>query len=735
MKKLILLAVLAVAAVTASAYDIIVDGIAYNFNGDELTVTNIYDGLNYEHYDGDIVIPDSVTYEDTRYAVTAIGAYAFSQSGVLGVEIPNTITSIGDKAFYQCTYLTSIEIPNSISAIGENVFEKCTSLTSIKLPDAMTEIPNGLLSGCSKITSIDIPASVTKIGNYAFYDCKLTSFDFDAITEIGANAFARNKFTSLVIPNTVTKIGGGAFSDCSSLASIKLSDAMTEISSSLFANCSALSGITIPSLVTEIGYEAFKNCSALTSVTIPGLVTRLGRNAFEGCSSLTIVTLPCTASFELGDGYKYDIESGNVKEYYTYPFYSCPIKELNVTGNGHWWRAQYGSGGYWIPDVEYFSNLETLNIGSGVTSLGNCQLAPATINCYAEVPPTCTQNTFAGYDGALHVPAASMAAYFTADYWQNFNNLSADLTSKVIVSETAATITLNTTHALTASTLPEGQAVVWWSSNSAVATVDAEGVVTAISEGECDIFATLQSNDVIYSSCHVTAVYPEITVTLSEQEVEINLGEQLTLEATITPADLGLTATWASSNESVATVDEDGVVNAVGDGECDITATVRDKSATCHVVVNGNVIITLDMQSATIQPNGILTLTPTATPDVEVDLVATSSNPAVAVARVANRTAAPAVNFAPAAVSSKVIQVIGLAEGTATITVGSADGKATPAIVEVTVSATTGIEAVNVTNKTVAGYYDMQGRRHNAPVQGVNIVRLTDGTVIKVLVK
>ena len=92
-------------------------------------------------------------------------------SSIKSVVIPNTITTIGGKAFYKCTGLTSIDIPNSVTSIGDNAFYQCSSLTSITIPNSVTSIGGGAFYNCSGLTSVTIPDGVTSIGNYAFQDC------------------------------------------------------------------------------------------------------------------------------------------------------------------------------------------------------------------------------------------------------------------------------------------------------------------------------------------------------------------------------------------------------------------------------------------------------------------------------------------------------------------------------------------------------------------------------------
>jgi len=165
--------------------------------------------------------------------------------------IPNSVTTIKERAFTGCTILTSLTIPNSVTSIEAYAFTQCTNLTSVTIPDSVTSIETYAFSYCTSLTSITIPNGVTIIEDMVFYYC--------------------TSLTSVTIPSSVTYIYG-AFSSCSSLTSVTIPSSVTLIGGSAFSNCTSLTSITIPDSVIKIWMGAFSNCTSLTSVTFQGTI-------------------------------------------------------------------------------------------------------------------------------------------------------------------------------------------------------------------------------------------------------------------------------------------------------------------------------------------------------------------------------------------------------------------------------------------------------------------------------
>ncbi len=297
------------------------------------------------------------------------------------VTIPNSVTSIGNYAFFYCYNLTSVTIPNSVTSIGDYAFYICSGLTSVTIPNSVTSIGSSAFYGCSGLTSVTIPNSVTSIGDYAFCRC------------VG--------LTSVTIPNSVISIGSDAFYLVRNI--IYLGNASGSPWGALTVNgyvegdliyenanktkvtgCNAsATSVTIPNSVTSIGSFAFTDCSGLTSVTIGNSVTSIEDNAFSGCTNVDTL------------------------------YYNARA----LTTNSYWLNSSYG--------FRPMENLRTIIIGDSVQTLpeGVFYNQSSLHTVYSLNPTAPTLGSFCFYNcliQEIHIPCGSLGSY--SSRWTSFRN-------------------------------------------------------------------------------------------------------------------------------------------------------------------------------------------------------------------------------------------------------------------------------------------------------------------------
>ena len=251
----------------------------YNTTSDSTVEVTYYvnNNNNDVYVNGDLVIPSTITCNNTTYSVTSIGYHAFlCCSDLITVSIPNSVTSIGEFAFEYCYSLTSVTIPNSVTSIGKTAFYGCGGLTSVSIPNSITSIGNETFEYCYSLTSVTIPNSVTSIGDDAFKYC--------------------SRLTSVTIGNSVTSIGEFAFSNCDSLTSVSIPNSVTSIGWGAFSGCRALTSVSIGTGVTSIGENAFYYCGVLNSVKCSASVPpSIGSSSFSSISSTCTLTVSCVS--------------------------------------------------------------------------------------------------------------------------------------------------------------------------------------------------------------------------------------------------------------------------------------------------------------------------------------------------------------------------------------------------------------------------------------------------------
>ena len=270
----------------------------YTIASDKATITGLPTITS-----SDVIIPSTLG----DYPVTSIGDRAFYDCDSLtSVTIPDSVTSIGSSAFYNCDSLASVTIGESVTSIGDCAFESCWSLTSILMPDSVISIGDRAFYWCDSLTSVTIPASVISIGDGAFNACdllKTIAVDSDNNNYKSVNGLLLSKDgkvlitcpgakTQVTIPDSVTTIEDYAFYWCTSLTSVRIGNGVTSIGECAFESCWSLTSISIPDSVTTIGCRAFYWCDSLKSVRIGNGVTSIGDRAFSWCDLLTSVTIP-----------------------------------------------------------------------------------------------------------------------------------------------------------------------------------------------------------------------------------------------------------------------------------------------------------------------------------------------------------------------------------------------------------------------------------------------------------
>ena len=418
MKKILSLIFVVMLPLFASAYDAEIDGIYYNFSGDNATVTYYDSNSNSNAYSGAVVIPESVTYNGKTYSVTSIGQYAFYKCWSLtSVTIPNSVTSIGYQAFCSCSSLTSVTIGKYVTHITAEAF----SGTNIKkviwlmntppagygnLIGKINYVPSNNFSGLSNVKVYPLFNSMFEINGVKYVPVNPAERTCDAIDCVYDETCKNLNISSSVIYQGITlnvqnvmpylaygnenietvsidiegNIPDYAFSNCSGIKSVAFGEKVTGISTYAFYGCKALEAIEIPDYVKlTIGSNAFQNCTSVKSIVISNDCTQIGDYAFSGCTSM----------------------------------------ESAVIGNGCTQLGKYA-----------FSNCQSLksfNIGTQMQAIGQeafygCSAIEQIIS-KAQTPPTCgTQalDDINKWTCMLYVPKGSLAAYQDADQWKGF---------------------------------------------------------------------------------------------------------------------------------------------------------------------------------------------------------------------------------------------------------------------------------------------------------------------------
>ena len=506
--------------------------------------------------------------------VTVIENSAFSGCTKLEqVNFSNKLTKIESYGFSDCTSLKKITVPDSINSIGNSIFQNCTSLTEVHLPKSLKEIPSDTFSGCKKLTTINFPSTLTTIGDSAFYGCESLPEAIlpSGVEKIESNAFKNCKsLKKAVVPDTVSSIGSSAFYGCEALTDITLGSKLKKIDNQTFYGCAALPSIVLPYNVTTIGDSAFVNCTKLTQITVPRNTTSIASNAFSYPKKMTMYgPSDCYAqTYASGKGIKYvtqdihatsvslDITEKTAERYDDFQL-TATIAPLNFTDAVIWTSSNEE-----VATVSDTGYVEICGVGTTVITVtaGNvkaaCKItvpqlidwiefdedeielkAGQTYQLKPYISPSDATNKKLKYtssdtkvaevsasglvtaksEGEAKIRAAATdgsdeyaVCYVTVTGKAKVTGITLDRTSAEV--KRGEKLTLNVT---VSPSYASNKKVVWKSANTKIATVDANGSVTAKAPGRTKITVTSVENSSYQASCTVTVPY-KITYKLNK---------------------------------------------------------------------------------------------------------------------------------------------------------------------------------------------------------------------------
>ena len=511
---------------------------------------------------------------DIPDTVKVIQVCAFKECKNLStVNIPDSVIEIEGWAFESCSVLTKIGIPNQTLSIAGAAFRNCTSLTDIHLPSMLKAISSSTFEGCKKLTTINFPSTLTMIGNSAFSGCESLPEAIlpSGVEKIESNAFKNCKaMKKAVVPDTVSSIGSSAFYGCEALADITLGSKLKKIESQTFYGCTALPSIMIPYNVTTIGDSAFVNCTKLTQITVPRNTTSIASNAFSYPKKMTMYgPSDCYAkTYASGKGIKYvtqdihatsvslDITEKTAERYDDFQL-TATIAPLNFTDAVVWTSSNEE-----VATVSDTGYVEICGVGTAVITVtaGNvkaaCKItvpqlidwiefdedeielkAGQTYQLKPYISPSDATNKKLKYtssdtkvaevsasglvtaksEGEAKIRAAATdgsdeyaVCYVTVTGKAKVTGITLDRTSAEV--KRGEKITLNVT---VSPSYASNKKVVWKSANTKIATVDANGSVTAKAPGRTKITVTSAENSSYQESCTVTVPY-KITYKLNK---------------------------------------------------------------------------------------------------------------------------------------------------------------------------------------------------------------------------
>ncbi len=574
------------------------------------TVTYCKDNLLYKVSNcKTLILPESLT---------SIGSWTFRGMSTLGsIAIPNAVTTIGTYAFADDSELESAKLSTSCAWLKEGLFSKCGKLQAITIPTVVTKMDTQMFTNCKALKNVTFEDGTDLIemaygssnnGCGLFRDCPVETLYLGRWLSYNTDASYRSPFYSiaelknltlgkdlkvvdkymfsyctglenLYIPDNITSINMWGFRGCTSLKSVRFSEALSQISDYGFSGCTSLDNVALPASMTSIADNSFSGCTSLRKLDLGTSLRIIGPSAFQNCTALEGIEMPET------------LEGLGVES-----FSGCTsLPYVEVKG---------GISSVGKQSFQGCTGLTWISLSENVSSLGENSFDGCTnikyVKSYATSPiPTGLANFPEDVvaNGTLFVPASYVGRYKRSATWKDWGNIKAIaegvFLSTVTLNQEDAHLEAGETLTLEATVGPDdaiNKKVDWKSDDEAVATVSAEGVVTAHAVGQTTIRAIANDGGGAKAVCNITVTPTMVaSIALSSESLEIRKNRQVQLSATVAPANATNTRfVWSSTNEAVATVSEEGVVSAIAPGDAVIKAASQDGSkveASCQVKV------------------------------------------------------------------------------------------------------------------------------------------------------
>lgn len=460
------------------------------------------------------------------------------------IDIPDSVVEIGSCAFISCHSFTNIQLPSKLKILGTWAFRDCSSLQTITIPKTLISVPkyyDGWIMGtnttespfveCPKLKQISLEDGMQKVPNELFHNhASLEKLVFpDTVTEIGDNAFLNaSALENVILPQKLYKIGNASFANCKSLEKIEIPDTVQYMGSNIFAGCRLLKEVKLQKDKIYIQAGTFKDCTSLEKIELPSSLQYFDTSAFEGCENLKSIIVP--------EGFV-GVENNAFKK-------CIRLTSVDLKGNYIWSNA-----------FEDCKELTDVKMSDSIFNIGKA----AFLNCTSiEKIRLSTgiheirDNTFEGctYLNNLIIPYGVNSIGNEA--FKNCTRL-----KNISIPKNVTSISDN------AFSYPE------------------EITIYGVKGSYAEEYANKKGMAFVEKIVDVEAVE------MLKEKYILTEGDSVQLAITISPEDCNSDVTWSSSDESVATVRNDGVLKAVKSGECTATVKIGNIEKTCRVIVRG----------------------------------------------------------------------------------------------------------------------------------------------------